>query len=119
MKTKEFMKIANEKILNYTFLKEMLDDGYYPTHLVEKGQELLKHLCEKIEEEKPENLEELYKLTHEYTEKFNDLAYEFEAEDSEIETVAREAIALDFYFIARSYEFNEADIEELIAPRDW
>ncbi len=113
------MKITNEKILNRTFLEEMINDDYYPSHLVVKGQELLKQLCEKIEEEKPKDLEALYKLTHEYTEKFNGLAGEFDEADSEFETVARDATGTDFKFIASSYGFDEADIEELISPRDW
>ena len=113
------MKITNEKISNHIFLEEMINDDYYPPQLVVKGQELLKQLCERIEEEKPEDLKALYKLTHEYTEKFNDLAYEFEEADSEFETVARDAAGADFEFIALSYGFDEADIEELISPRDW
>ncbi|GAB7087019.1 DUF5713 family protein [Marinifilum fragile] len=38
--------------------------------------------------------------------------------DSEIETTAREIIAMDFYFIAQAYPFSKADIEELIARRE-
>jgi hypothetical protein len=38
---------------------------------------------------------------------------------SEIETAAREAIAHDFDVIAGAYGFADADIEELIATRDW
>jgi hypothetical protein len=43
---------------------------------------------------------------------------EFEENDSELETAARKAIAEDFERIATAYGFD-ADIEELIAPRDW
>lgn len=113
------MKITNEKILNHKFLEDMIEDDYYPQQLVIKGQELLKQLCERIENEKPNNLKSLYVLTYEFTEKFNDLAFEFEDNDSEIETVARDAIAVDFEFIAFSYGFEEADIEELVSPRNW
>jgi hypothetical protein len=60
----------------------------------------------------------LYALTHAATEEFNALAEEFEENDSELETAAREAIAEDFEWIAKAYGFD-ADIEELIAPRDW
>ncbi|WUT26394.1 DUF5713 family protein [Streptomyces sp. NBC_00691] len=38
---------------------------------------------------------------------------------SEIETVAREAIAEDFWRVASAYGFADADAEELIATRDW
>ncbi|WP_267466141.1 DUF5713 family protein [Nocardia puris] len=52
-------------------------------------------------------------------EEFNDLQDDFAAAGSEIETVAREAIAEEFWFVADAYGFADADIEELIAPRDW
>ena len=58
----------------------------------------------------------LYALTHAATEEFNALAEEFEENDSELETAAREAIAEDFEWIAKAYGVD-ADIEELIAPR--
>ena len=50
---------------------------------------------------------------------FNDLQEEFLEQDCEIETVAREAIAEDFLAIAKSYGFSDAEVEELIANRDW
>ena len=37
----------------------------------------------------------------------------------QIETVARDTIATDMEYIAQSYGFEDADIEELVAPRDW
>ena len=60
----------------------------------------------------------LYVLSDAATEEFNQLAEEFGENDSEIETAAREAIAEDFGVIAKAYGFD-ADVEELIAPRDW
>ncbi|WP_176737169.1 DUF5713 family protein [Micromonospora citrea] len=41
------------------------------------------------------------------------------AAGSEIETVAREAIGDDFWFVATSYGFPDADVERLIANREW
>lgn len=111
--------IKNKVLAEYYFLKEMDNDNYYPTHLVKKGQELLKTLCLKIEATSPKNLAELYILTQETTDQFNELAEEFYEENSEIETVARECIAEDFGVIADEYGFEDADIEELIATRDW
>jgi hypothetical protein len=110
--------IKNEKIKNYQFLTEMYQDDYFPSFLIDKGKRILVELCFQIEKENPEDLAELYMLTHAATDKFNDLAEEFEDNDSEIETVAREIIAMDFEFIAKAYDFD-ADIEELIATRDW
>lgn len=111
--------IKNKVLATHSFLKEMDNDNYYPTHLVKKGQDLLKALCVKIEATSPKNLSELYILTQETTDQFNELAEEFYEEESEIETVARECIAEDFGFIADEYGFEDADIEELIATRDW
>lgn len=111
--------IKNRVLAEHYFLKEMDNDKYYPRHLVKKGQDLLKALCLKIEATSPKNLSELYILTQETTERFNDLAEEFCEEGSEIETIARECIAEDFGIIADEYAFKDADIEELIATRDW
>lgn len=110
--------IKNEQVKSHEFLKDMYQDDYFPDFLVDKGKAILIELCLQIESQKPANLEELYKLTHTSTDKFNDLGEEFYENDSELETAARESIAADFEFIAKAYGF-EADIEELIATRDW
>ena len=112
-------EIKNQELANYSFLSGMYQDSYFPTYLVDKGKNILINLCLEIEKTNPKTLTELYKLTHNATRQFNALAYEFDANGSEIETVAREVIALDIEFIARSYNFPHADVEELIAPRDW
>jgi len=96
----------------------MYDDSYFPTRLVDKGKAILLRLCEAIEADKPTDLDALYALTHAATEEFNELQEEFDDSGSEIETAARECIAGDFAFIANAYGFD-ADIEELIAPREW
>ncbi|AOA58158.1 DUF5713 family protein [Acinetobacter larvae] len=113
------MAIQNKQILDYLFLAEMYQDGYYPNHLVDQVKEILLGLCLQIEQQQPQNLASLYSLTHAATEKVNDLQEAFDAADSEIETVARDCIGMDFYFIAKAYDFADADVEELIAPRDW
>jgi Family of unknown function (DUF5713) len=111
--------LKNEQIKTYAFLKDMYEDDYFPKFLVDKGKTLLINLCAEIEAKQPQNLEELYALTHTTTEAFNELEEEFEENDSEIETVARECIALDFESIAQAYSYTEADGEDLIAPRNW
>ena len=58
-------------------------------------------------------------LTAEMEKNFNDLQQEFEEQGSEMETAARECIAADFEAIARAYGFADADVQELIAPREW
>jgi hypothetical protein len=112
------MAIANEQLQTHRFLSEMQQDSYFPAHLVQKAQQILIRLCETIEAQRPASLDALYALTHAETDEFNALAGEFEDNDSEIETAARENIGADFAVIAAAYGF-EADREELIATRDW
>lgn len=112
-------KITNDVSRNHKFLAEMYNDNYFPKHLVEKGISILMKLCLEIEKVKPDNLPMLYQLTHAATDQFNELQEEFYENESEIETAARECIASDFEFIAKTYGFQDADIEELIETRDW
>ncbi|MDO4878117.1 MAG: DUF5713 family protein [Neisseria sp.] len=111
--------LKNPDLAGYTFLKVMYDDDYFPPELVRKGEDILVELCRKIEADPPQDLDGLYLLTHEATERFNDLAEDFDEAESEIETVARDTIATDMKYIAEVYGFDHADIEELVAPREW
>ncbi|WP_404800478.1 DUF5713 family protein [Actinomadura montaniterrae] len=111
--------MTNQKVLEHEFLTGMYNDGYFPDHLVDKGEAILLSLCERIEVGRPADLAALYTLTHAATEQFNALQTEFEAAGSEIETVARDVIGEEFWFVATAYDFDGADIEELIATRDW
>lgn len=113
------MAINNPKIQGYNFLEAMDEDSYFPHFLVEKGKQIFLHLCETMEAQKPLHAEAIYKLTHAATEAFNKLAEEFDANDSEIETMARDTIASDFAFIVKAYGFENLDLEEVIAPREW
>ncbi len=112
------MSLTNDTLANHRFLQEMFDDGYFPDPQVKKGVQILVELCERIEAESPSSLDDLYPLTHEATEQFNELQEDFEEAGSEIETAARDCICENFAFIARAYGFD-ADIEELVATRDW
>ncbi|MBO0323668.1 hypothetical protein J0X14_15265 [Muricauda sp. CAU 1633] len=114
----EQSQLLNTKIQDYPFLDCMYNDTYFPEKLVDKCMNILLELSYNIETEKPKSIEELYKLSHSSTNKLNDLQDEFFANNSEIETVARECLARDFEFISMAYGFD-ADIEELIATRDW
>ncbi len=116
--TMEQSDLTNDKMKSYSFLVGMYYDSYFPDFLVDKIKSILVELCADIENRTPNNLDELYELTHKSTNEINDLEDEFYANESEIETVAREVIAEDFEFISIAYGF-EADIEELIATRDW
>ncbi|PKG39090.1 DUF5713 family protein [Psychromonas sp. Urea-02u-13] len=112
------MQLINEEAKTYQFLNDMYEDGYFPNYLVDKGKSILIHLCYKIEDVQPSSLEDLYELTNQSTNEFNELQVEFEENESEIETLARDCIAVDFEKIAKIYGFD-ADIEALTATRDW
>ncbi|MEV0709917.1 DUF5713 family protein [Nocardia aurea] len=113
------MPISNEQVLVHRFLRLLYEDDYYPDPVVRRGEAIFVRLCERIEAERPADLSALYRLTHAATEEFNELEAEFDAAGSEIETVARDEIGQDFWFLANAYGFHDAYIEELIAPREW
>jgi uncharacterized protein DUF5713 len=113
------MSISNQQVAEHAFLRHLYADAYFPDHVIDKGRAILLRLCERIEAEQPSDLAALYVLTQAATEEFNELEAEFEAAGSEIETTAREEIAEDFWFVAEAYAFTDADVEELIATRDW
>lgn len=113
------MSVQNPKVRDHAFLAEMFGDSYFPNNLVEEGKQILLQLCADIEAQKPSTLEQLYALTHPATEAFNTLDEKLQEAESEIETAARDCIGGEFEFIAAAYGFDNADIEELIAPRDW
>ncbi|WP_040166470.1 DUF5713 family protein [Microbacterium gorillae] len=113
------MRFTNKALNGYDFLADMTADPYFPQPLVDKGKLILVRLCEQIEQQRPADLAELYVLTHAATEEFNTLGEEFDAADSELETVARDTIGSDVAKIAEAYGFSDADIEELISPREW
>lgn len=110
--------LTNKEVKEYNFLDCMYHDVYFPDFLVFKCENILVELCWKIENTSPKSLQELYKLTHEATDKINNLESEFIANDSEIETIARECLGRDFEAISNYYGYN-ADIEELIGTRTW
>ncbi|MEU2409943.1 MULTISPECIES: DUF5713 family protein [Streptomyces] len=113
------MTISDRRMAEYAFLDGLYRDPYFPDHVVDRGKAVLVRLCARIEAERPADLTALYVLTHAATEEFNAMEAEFEAAGSDIETVAREEIAEDFWAIAMAYGFTGADVEELIATRDW
>ncbi|MBW8482992.1 DUF5713 family protein [Actinomadura parmotrematis] len=113
------MAPTNPRITGHAFLTGMYADGHFPDHLIDKAVAILLRLCERVEQERPADLAALYLLTHDATDELNDLQDEFYEAGSELETVARDLLAGDFAFVADAYGFPGADIEELVATRDW
>ena len=113
------MNASNLKVDTSKLLGEMYRDGYFPNFLVDKVRDVILDACREIEADKPKSLEELYAITCRATEQINDLQAEFEENESEIETVARDDIAMTFGYVAKTYGFPDADLEKLVATRDW
>ncbi|GAA2488549.1 DUF5713 family protein [Streptomyces longisporus] len=113
------MRITNQQVIEHAFLEVLYEDDYFPDQVLDRGKAILLGLCERIEAERPADLASLYALTQAATEEFNVLEAAFDEAGSEIETVAREEIGGDFWFIAQAYGFEDADPEKLIATREW
>jgi hypothetical protein len=111
--------IQHPGLRGHVFLADLVGDSYYPGEAVGVVQGILGRLCERIEAERPGDLAALYGLTHAATEEVNEAQQVFWDAGSEIETVARDAIGTEIELIATTYGFADADVEELIAPRDW
>lgn len=107
------------KIDTTKLLPDMYADAYFPNNLVDKLRDIILDACEVIETKKPQTLPELYEISCAATDRINDLQDEFDENGSEIETAAREDIAMSFFQVAQTYGFKDADIEEMIATRDW
>jgi len=111
--------ITNETMLAHAFVAPMRADSFYPPRLVQQIENTLLDLCREIETSKPASLTELYQVTRHATERINEMTSLFSALGSDFETVAAETIALDFQFIAQSYGYHDADIEQLVGYRTW
>lgn len=101
---------------DFVFLKKMYADKYFPEFLVNKVRDVIKEVVAFIEQghTKDEVQDELDNMTA----KINDLQEEFENNNSEIETVARESIAATVEEILIYFDVY-IDIEEALRDRDW
>ena len=102
---------------DYQPLYEMYDDEYFPDFLVDK----IKAELDKVEAvlaggEKDTAIIQQYFDT--MTRAINDLEAEFEENDSEIETVARDSIAEAVDYLLQKYRI-EMDIEDALREREW
>ena len=102
---------------DYQPLYEMYDDEYFPNFLVDK----IKAELDKVEAvlaggEKDTAIIQQYFDT--MTRAINDLEAEFGANDSEIETVARDSIAEAVDYLLQKYRIA-IDLEEALREREW
>lgn len=102
---------------SYVLLEEMYNDDYFPDFLVDK---IKRQICgvisllESGETDKTVVQERLDKMTL----AINDLQEEFEENDSEIETAARDSIGETVGYILEWFGID-IDVETAIGERDW
>lgn len=101
----------------YVLLKDMYEDEYYPAFLVDKVRDELISVIELLESGETD-IERIQDSLDSAVEGINDLQDEFDAHDSEIETVARESIGESVAYIL-SWFGIDIDIEDAIRARDW
>lgn len=102
---------------NYKLLDEMYQDKYYPDFLVDKVGNELKKVIDLLENGETDTGAVQEKLD-EVVCAINDLQEEFDENDSEIETVARDCIGTAVAYILEWFGIP-IDIEEAIRERDW
>ena len=102
---------------NYKLLEDMYSDGYFPDFLVDKVKALIMKVIELLETGE-RDLKKIQKAFDKMTLAINDLEEEFEENDSELETGARESIGATVEYILRWFEID-IDVEDAIGARDW
>ena len=102
---------------DYKLLDEMYQDEYYPDFLVDKVRGELQKVIDLLKSGETDT-EAVQEALDEAVCGINDLQEEFDENDSEIETVARECIAADVAYILEWFGIP-IDTEETIRERDW
>lgn len=101
----------------YILLNEMYKDNYYPKKCVDKVAKLIKEVITYIEQGN-HHVNDIQTKLDEMTIGINDLMRDFEDNNSEIETTARESIATTVSDVLHYFNIN-IDIEEALRKREW
>lgn len=102
---------------NYKLLNEMYQDAYFPDFLVDKVKEELHKVIHLLENGETDT-EIIQERLDEVVCAINNMQDEFEENDSEIETVARDCIGETVGYILEWFDIP-IDVEEAIRERDW
>lgn len=102
---------------DYRMLDDMYKDDYFPDFLVDKIKGLMQKVIE-ILETGERNVETIQNAFDKMTLAINDLQEEFEDNDSELETGARESIGETVAYILNWFDID-MDVEDAIGERDW
>lgn len=103
--------------LDYRLLGDMYQDKYFPDFLVDKIKELVQDVIAFLETGE-RDLDKIQNKFDEMTLAINDLQKEFEENDSEIETGARDSIGETIEYILKWFNID-LDVEDAIGQRDW
>lgn len=99
------------------YLKDMYIDSYYPDFLVDKIKQILKEV-EALLATGEKDMQKIQAAFDSATLQINDLEEEFNNNNSEIETVARDSIGVTVESLLVFYGID-LDVEEAIRERDW
>ena len=102
---------------NYKLLEEMYQDEYYPDFLVDRVRDEIQKVISLLESGETDT-EAVQEKLDEAVCAINDLQEEFDENDSEIETVARECIAAPVAYILEWFGIA-IDTKEAVRERDW
>ena len=102
---------------NYQLLSDMRNDEYFPKFLVDKIEELIRGVISLLESGETD-IPKVQAALDEMTLGINNLQEEFEENDSEIETVARDSIGETVEYVLKWFDID-IDIETAIGERDW
>lgn len=103
--------------VSYKLLDEMYQDEYYPNFLVDKVKAELQRVIDLLESGETDT-EVIQAKLDEAVCAVNDLQDEFDENDSEIETVARDCIGESVGYILEWFDIP-IDVEDAIRERDW
>lgn len=102
---------------NYVLVEDMVKDDYYPKFLVEEIKELIIPVISLLENGEMDR-DIIQSKLDEMTLAINDLQEKFEENDSEIETIARDSIAVTIGHIIDWFHID-IDMETALRERDW
>ena len=102
---------------NYKLLDEMYQDNYYPAFLVDKVKDEIQKVIDLLESGETDT-DVIQEKLDKAVLAINDLQEEFDENDSEIETVARDCIGETISYILEWFDIP-IDPEEAIRERDW
>lgn len=102
---------------NYMLLEEMYQDAYYPDFLVDKIKEALQSVIDLLETGEADRATIQNELDKAVC-AINDLQEEFEENESELETAARDCIGDTVAYILKWFGIS-MDVEEALREREW